>query len=358
MPVAPLLDHFAATYSGYTNAEIMTDGDKRIEAVLKTMRELGPWDMTFLADTANALLLQVGVAIKLKLPGRDLPEDEIHQFEESEFLAPSDYDLLIEKGVVRFMYDCMKRQSPELAGPGGIWKFVKALFELRRHRKMVEEAGAVIATGFIHPGPLFEYFSFGRGLQPMSLDIYDRPEKIKQASEVWRKGMTSIAINTAKLVGEKRIFVGLSRSASEMISQAHFDEFVWPDLEYTVGEMLNAGMIPLLHADSNWTARLDLFKRLPKGKCILELDSHTDIFKAKEELAGHMCIMGDVPAYLLAFGSRDQVLDYCKNLIEKVGDGGGFILSSGCSIPANAKPENVKAMTEAVEEWGWYSKEV
>jgi uroporphyrinogen-III decarboxylase len=33
---------------------------------------------------------------------------------------------------------------------------------------------------------------------------------------------------------------------------------------------------------------------------------------------------------------------------------GGFILSSGCSIPPNAKPENVRVMREAVEEYGWY----
>lgn len=78
------------------------------------------------------------------------------------------------------------------------------------------------------------------------------------------------------------------------------------------------------------------------------------MFKAKEALGGRMCIMGDVPARLLAFGTRDEVLRYCKRLIEGAGRGGGFILSSGCSIPANAKAENVKAMTEACEEWGYY----
>jgi len=33
---------------------------------------------------------------------------------------------------------------------------------------------------------------------------------------------------------------------------------------------------------------------------------------------------------------------------------GSFILSSGCSIPANAKAENVRALREAVEEYGRY----
>jgi len=67
-----------------------------------------------------------------------------------------------------------------------------------------------------------------------------------------------------------------------------------------------------------------------------------------------MAIMGDVPAYLLAFAGKDRVMAYCQRLIREVGKGGGFILSSGCSIPANAKPENVRALVEAAEEWGYY----
>ena len=51
VPVAPLVDHFAARYSNISNADFMTCGGQRIEAMLRTMRELGPWDMTFAGET-------------------------------------------------------------------------------------------------------------------------------------------------------------------------------------------------------------------------------------------------------------------------------------------------------------------
>ncbi len=35
-----------------------------------------------------------------------------------------------------------------------------------------------------------------------------------------------------------------------------------------------------------------------------------------------------------------------KHLIDVVGRGGGFILSSGCEVPYNAKAENVAALIE------------
>ena len=79
-----------------------------------------------------------------------------------------------------------------------------------------------------------------------------------------------------------------------------------------------------------------------------------DIFKAKEILGDRMCIMGDVPSHLLAFGAKDRVMAYCKRLVQEVGKGGGFILSSGCSTPVNAKTENIRALVEAAEEWGYY----
>jgi len=40
------------------------------------------------------------------------------------------------------------------------------------------------------------------------------------------------------------------------------------------------------------------------------------------------------------------VRDYCRRLISRVGDGGGFILGSGCGVPINVKPENFRAMIE------------
>ncbi len=354
VPLAPLIDHFAATYAGCTNAELMTDGNTRIQAVLKTMRELGPWDMTFIAETANAFLLKIGVLQQLRLPGKELPANEVHQFVETEFLKEEDYDLLRRLGFFRFMMQVSGRNHPDLQGLSGLPRLIGSLLEMRRHRKLVDQAGAVMACGFIHPGPLFEAFSFGRGIGPISLDLYDRPEKIKSAQKSWTKTSTWMAINCARFIGCPRVFIGLSRSSPATISPRHFDEFVMPELEYMVQAMIAAGITPLLHCDTDWSRNLALFRKFPARKCILELDGFTDIFKAKEVLGDRMCIMGDVPAYLQAFGSKDEVMAYCKRLIEEVGKGGGFILSTGCSIPANAKPENVKALAEAVEEWGWY----
>jgi uroporphyrinogen-III decarboxylase len=48
------------------------------------------------------------------------------------------------------------------------------------------------------------------------------------------------------------------------------------------------------------------------------------------------------------------VVDYCRNLIEVAGQDGGFILSPG-AYPENPRLENLRAMVEAVNKYGYYT---
>jgi len=95
---------------------------------------------------------------------------------------------------------------------------------------------------------------------------------------------------------------------------------------------------------------LAYLRELPRASCVVELDGGTDIFKAKEILGDWLCLKGDVPATLLAHGEPAQVTEYCERLIQQVGCGGGFILSSGCEVPLDAKPENVAALIQVARQ--------
>jgi uroporphyrinogen-III decarboxylase len=75
-------------------------------------------------------------------------------------------------------------------------------------------------------------------------------------------------------------------------------------------------------------------------------DGETDLFKAKDVLGDHTCLMGDVPATMQCLGSRDEVYEYSARLIRELGPE-GFILQSGCDIAPNAKLENIRAMVSA-----------
>jgi uroporphyrinogen-III decarboxylase len=79
---------------------------------------------------------------------------------------------------------------------------------------------------------------------------------------------------------------------------------------------------------------------------MLQLDSTTDIFAAKELLRGHAMFHGDVPAALQALGTPQEMEAYCRKLIDEVGYEGGFILGTGCDSAPDCTFDNLKALVE------------
>ena len=56
---------------------------------------------------------------------------------------------------------------------------------------------------------------------------------------------------------------------------------------------------------------------------------------------------------LILTGSPEKVKAYCKELIDVVGKGGGYIMSFGTSMD-EGKPETIHAMVDFTKEYGVY----
>jgi hypothetical protein len=58
---------------------------------------------------------------------------------------------------------------------------------------------------------------------------------------------------------------------------------------------------------------------------------------------------------LLQVGTKEDVIAYCKKLIDVVGKDGGYVLSPRSSID-EVNPVNLTAMIEFTKEYGVYKK--
>jgi uroporphyrinogen decarboxylase len=79
-----------------------------------------------------------------------------------------------------------------------------------------------------------------------------------------------------------------------------------------------------------------------------------DIRQAKKEFGDRICLLGNVDLNILGMGTIEDVDAEVKGLIRDVAPGGGYIVSSGNSLAGYLIPENVKAMTKAVQKYGRY----
>lgn len=79
-----------------------------------------------------------------------------------------------------------------------------------------------------------------------------------------------------------------------------------------------------------------------------------DIRAMKRQYGDRLCLLGNVDLNLLGMGSPDAVDKEVRELIRDVGPGGGYIVTSGNSLAGYLLPENVLALSKAVQKYGKY----
>jgi uroporphyrinogen decarboxylase len=342
IPVYAHMCAYAAVAAGITQKELFSGNDAWINALSRAYEvleadpdavfPLGPADITF------------GEQMKVRIPGRELGDNELFQFVEEKIMTEDDYQTVIEKGLYAWQFPYIASiQNPPIPMDEHLFERVGARFgELGMHmgQNIQYWAERGIPT-FFHNScfPAFDMFSLARGMEDFFYDLYDEPELVKAACDAATPAIIESTLQNTP--PGSRICIWAMRSSSTFVSPDMFEEFCWPSLKQIIEAFHAKGMTSVIHADADWSLMLPYFKEVPKGSCIIELDGATDIVKAKEILNGYQCIAGDMPASILAFGSEKDTQDYCNKLIDLAKDG-GFIIRSGCEIPLNAKEENLK----------------
>jgi len=340
VPVVLEYAGFAAFATDTSMAEFVSTPAMATRTMIEAYRRIGGGDAVNYGSFSPYGLSYLYSA-KVRVPGVDLAPDVMWQVYESELMTRKDYDRILDGGWKTFFREYLDQRVFDDAEPALLPKNQQKVDSL----SLWAEQGVPVLSGGDVTTP-FERLCGGRSLENFFMDLVEIPDKVQAVMDEIAPHHVKKTVQKALNRGYPVVWVGGWRTAPALISPAMWERFVWPYFRSLVNEVLDAGLIPLLHLDSNWERELGRFLEFPQGRVILALDGETDIFKAKEILGDHMCLMGDVPATLLAFGSSREVYDYSHKLISKIGPV-GFILQSGCDIPANARLENVQAMVNA-----------
>jgi hypothetical protein len=193
-----------------------------------------------------------------------------------------------------------------------------------------------------------------RGTQGIIMDMYRQPDKLIEAMEK----ITPLAIKTAvDSVNSSEgvvITIPLHKGADGFMSAKQFETFYWPTLKKVILGIIAEGIVPVMFVEGSYNTRLEIISELPGASVIWWFDQ-TDMTRAKNILGSTACIAGNVPGSLLCTGTPGDVKEYCRQIIETCGRGGGYLLTGGVVID-NGKAENIRALTEAAKEYGVYRK--
>ncbi len=194
-----------------------------------------------------------------------------------------------------------------------------------------------------------------RGTKGIILDMHRRPDKLLEALDVVAKVTIDVTIATLNAPRGLVALFPLHKGADGWMSEKQFETFYWPTLKQVVDGLIEEGILVTLFAEGSYDTRLERVNEFPKG-AVNWLFDRTDMARAKQLLGDQCCISGNVPASLLATGSPGEVKEYCRKVIALCREGGGYILAAGANSVEGARIENLRAMVEAVNEYGVYGK--
>jgi len=176
------------------------------------------------------------------------------------------------------------------------------------------------------------------------LDMFDQPEAVQELMHFCRQ--------VTEVMADYYIDAGMDVIAvvDPMISQIsaeHFRQFVSEDATRIFDFIRKRGAYSSFFVCGNATPVLEVMAQCrPDG---LSVDENVDMVYAKEIADRHQISYGgNIPlTTVMLHGDQVDNMQAALDLIDSC-SGSGFILSPGCDMPFNVKPENVSAITLTV----------
>jgi len=379
--------NFAAYYAGSDLQTVMYDYDELKRTWRKFLYEFGDSDMFFGPGMVPPGRALEAVDFKLyKWPGHGISGNTTsYQCVEGEYMKADEYDALIKNPSDFWLRTYMPRVFGSLEPLRNIPSFttieeiaimsfvsygrpdVQAAFEslLEAGRESVKWMSAVMEVsqeamglgfpsvmGGISKAPFDTIGDTLRGTRAIMMDMFQRPDKLLEALEKIALLSIDSALSSVGEAGLPLVMMPLHKGADGFMSEKQYETFYWPTFKKVIMALVNEGITPILFAEGSYNKRLDIVSELPKNSVAWWFDQ-TDMARAKEILGDKACIIGNVPTSLLMTGTPREVKEHCRKLIEVCAPGGGYVLSGGANID-KGDTDNLRAMMEAVKEYGVY----
>ncbi len=193
----------------------------------------------------------------------------------------------------------------------------------------------------------------GMGLERFCLALYDNRALVEKLLDRYFEWTQVVAERVCRIGFDVYVSTDdMAFKSAPYFSPAIFRDLVLPRYQSVASHVT----IPwVIHSDGNLMPFLDDLLSLGIAGLHPIEKGAMDIRAVKRLYGPRVCLLGNVDLNLLGMGTPEQVDDEVRTLIRDVGPGGGYIVTSGNSLAGYLKPENVLALSRAVQKYGQYS---
>jgi uroporphyrinogen-III decarboxylase len=219
-----------------------------------------------------------------------------------------------------------------------------------------EKAGNLFSVHTEVTSP-FDYFLHLFGVKNAMMSLIEAPVKSMEILQRFTKSVTKIAIDQAE-IGVDAIKISSPYAGAGFISPEFYHRFILPCESQIVNAVRYLGPHIYIHTCGAINDRLEMMAE--SGASGIEcLDpppiGNVSLEDAKDRIGHKIFIKGNIdPINVMLQGNVEDVKRDAAHRIEVGKTGGGYILSTACSIAPYTKRENILALTDVAEEVGQY----
>jgi len=249
-------------------------------------------------------------------------------------------------GPISSMEDLRSYEPPDPYAPGRLAQLEALLDRFRGQR----------AVG-VHLHDSYSYPTYLLGMDKLLMSIHLDPDLVRAVVDLSVEHSLAM-IERATTMGADFILFGDDYASGDgpMMSPDHFREFFLPGLRTVVQAAKNAGARVIKHTCGRITPLLDMI--VDTGIDALHpLDAAAgmDMVAVKAQYGSRIAVCGGIDCGdVLSHWTPEQVEEEVGRRLEELMPGGGYILCSSNSIHSSVKPENYRAMLDALRRYGRY----
>ena len=250
-------------------------------------------------------------------------------------------------GPISSMDDLRTYRTPDPDAPWRLEQLEQLLARFRGRR----------AVG-VHLHDAFSYPTYLLGMEKLLMNLYLDPELVRAVVEISIEH-TLRMIERAVSMGADFILFGddYASTAGPLMSPRQFEEFFLPGMTTVVQAAKRTGARVIKHTCGKVTPLLDMIV----GTGIdalhpLDAAAGMDMAAVKAQYGDRIAVCGGINCgEVLSDWTPKQVEAEVRRRLSELAPGGGYILCSSNSIHSQVRPENYRAMIEALRRFGSYA---
>lgn len=347
--------------AGFSITEALFDYKKLFHAVCEFQER---YNFDFHTDLGERNPVQVAQALHV---GHYLMEDGNLSILDIENMTEDEYDVLVEKGSRRFIFENMApRIGHYNSVDEAISRFAKAAKEEYEFDKYVgdiykyfyEYYGVPNLTRYhlCLPGELL--FQNYRGIKNFSIDMRRRPEKVLAACDMLfeERGGKEHFMDEITFDGDFAYDAVEWELAHTVCSKKQYEKFFMPYNKVMCDKVVEKDMVMMLFFEDSAMNMVDFLRDYPSGHFVLYTE--TGDLREYKKLLPNMAQMGGIKSTMLYNGTVEECIDHAKQLIDEVGYDGKYIATTDkiLAYERDAKPENLKAVNDFIHEYGVFKQ--